>query len=185
MIKTMAWRIGFTICLVAALFCLAACQPSENMIRAGVSQELETLKSFNKEIYDKYGFEKSISSSFEMLGIDGYEFMEAYFMGFDYEVGEIAINGDSVDVELTLSMRRASDLQAELTSMMTSANPEEFKGMSQDQIYKELGKRFMDILRGDSVPLSSQTVHVEGIKEGSGWNFEKSMTKAVSSFVAS
>lgn len=181
--KKMVRGIAVALCLASALFCMVACQPADDVIRKGLTQELDELKNFDKAVYDKYGFDQAVTSQFEMLGIEGYDFMQAYLAGFDYEIGEITVDGDKADVELTMKMRSSSDIESSLTSMMSSLDPAEFEGMSQDQVYKEFGKRFMDMLKSGEIPVTSQTVHVEGVKEGNVWNFEAGMEKAVASLM--
>ena len=90
-------------------------------------------------------FDADALASFESMGVDGAEFVKGILDGFDYEIGEITINGDKAEAQVTLKMK---DLKEWMSSIETSAvelamsNP----GMSQEEMMAEMGPIMMDAL---------------------------------------
>lgn len=88
---------------------LVGCQSgptAEELIREALTQELDELKNGANDEFIESMME-SADGSFETLGIDEKTFAEAYLDGFDYAIGDIAVNdeGDHATAGVTLKVK--------------------------------------------------------------------------------
>ena len=94
---------------VVCSLALAGCQggpTAEELIRESLIQEFDELKGgVNDELLEN--MMKSADGSFETLGIDGKTFAGAYLNGFDYSIGDIAVNdgGDHATADVTVKAK--------------------------------------------------------------------------------
>ena len=87
---------------------LAACsgggQSEEDQIRAELDKALGTLKNPTAEsIQELLGNDmSSLDSLSQQYGIDPIEMLQHFFGKFDYTIGDITVNGDTADAQVTV-----------------------------------------------------------------------------------
>jgi hypothetical protein len=77
------------------------------------------------------------------MGIDGKEFIDAWLDGFDYTIGDVAVEGDTATVKVNLTSKNLvgalMNIQSEATTYF-----QENGVSSQDEAYKAIGQLMMD-----------------------------------------
>ena len=151
------WRVLTSIVGCALVLCmgfaLSGCGTSdEEMIRAGISKELDALKNPTseslKEMFNKEGSEtEAVEAQFEALGLDFYEFCEHLFKNFDYTIDEISIDGDKATVDLTVqgvNLEQAIEQVTDEVATDIQSNPEAYQDMlsSEDSVKEVYGLVF-------------------------------------------
>lgn len=134
--------------LACSLLALSGCgQDSEEVIREGVTEELESLKTLDEATLDELmgDVEASALADFEDYGIDAREFVKAYLAGFDYAVDEVTVDGDAAQVTVTFTCKSFTDLQTVLEASVAElvADPS-VASMSADELNVKVGELFME-----------------------------------------
>ena len=110
----------------------------------GFDQVKDQLSNIDNETLNAM-FDADALAQFEAMGLDGAEFVKGILDGFDYEIGEITINGDKAEAAVTLKMK---DLKEWMTNVEEGAvqlaleNP----NISQDELMAKMGPLMMDAL---------------------------------------
>lgn len=149
--RKIGYRILAAVMLVAlSVGLLVGCGEKvsdEEVIKEGITEELESIKSLDDEVLDELSVE-SMAAELEPLGIDGKEFMKAYLEGFDYTIGDINVEDDTATVEITLKCKSFNDYN---TALQNAANEltgdvEALASMSEDELNKKLGEVIMQTI---------------------------------------
>ncbi|MBP3884020.1 MAG: hypothetical protein J6D54_03655 [Olsenella sp.] len=116
-----AMLAGFACLLVMFVACgVTACsgQGDEQVIRSGISAELDTFKNPTKESLSKViGENDSSIEEIKSYGVDPYEFLAHCFKSFDYKIGDIKVsNGNEAtanvsvtNVDISKAMQKTSE----------------------------------------------------------------------------
>lgn len=166
-------RIAFACAAALMVICagaLVGCgQNAEDVIRSGVTKELDSLKNFDEAAISKIIEDAHLDSQFSQLGIDSMEFMRAYLDGFDYSIDSITINDKEAQVEVTLKGKSMSDFQEALGAAVEElSNDESVRGLSMSEIQKKMGEAVMDVLNNlQAKELGSVTLEYR--LEGNTW----------------
>jgi hypothetical protein len=142
-------RTGFAaliaiVCALALTLGLTACgsaQSEEDAVKKAVASELDQFKNVSEEAYN--AFESAGGEQIEAMGIDGKEFIDAWLDGFDYTIGDVAVEGDTATVKVNLTSKNLvgalMNIQSEATTYF-----QENGVSSQDEAYKAIGQLMMD-----------------------------------------
>lgn len=125
---------------------LAGCGGNdEEVIKKGITDELESIKNLDEEVLDELQVD-SLTSQMEPMGIDGKEFMKEYLSGFDYEIGEVKVDGKKATASVTLKCRSFKDYNAALgkASEELTKDVEALAELSEDELNKKIGGIIMD-----------------------------------------
>ncbi|MGI6221553.1 MAG: hypothetical protein ACOYIP_06780 [Coriobacteriales bacterium] len=85
-------------------------------------------------------------ASFEAMGLDGAEFVKELMNGFDYEVGDITVNGDVAEAAVTMKMKDLKEWMSAIEDgaiQLAMDNP----GITQDEMMAQMGPLMMDALQ--------------------------------------
>ena len=97
----------FAAVLALGMFAVAGCSSSndEQVIRDGIAKELDVFKNPTKEALQPYmdQMDSSQMAQLEAYGIDIVEFLQHALGKFDYEIGDITIDGDKATAALTVT----------------------------------------------------------------------------------
>ncbi|MCL1890925.1 MAG: hypothetical protein FWG00_02735 [Coriobacteriia bacterium] len=102
--------LALMLALVMALsLSLVGCgKSSEDVIRDGITEELEGLKTLNDDTVSQLLSDSA--GAFTQFGIEDKEFFEAWLQGFDYSVDDVIVDGDNAVAKVTLTAKQMSDI---------------------------------------------------------------------------
>ena len=92
-IKTIVAACLAAVALSVGALSLGACGPSaEEVVRQGVADELERLKTHDEALLDELAADSGVDQ-LATYGIDAKSFIAAYLDGFDYRIDEVKVDG--------------------------------------------------------------------------------------------
>lgn len=139
--------------MIVALY-LTACggKSDEEIIREGVTEELNEIKNLEAEFLEELVDELDDAGDLALLKIDSEAFCRAILADFDYNVGEITIDGEDAIIEVTLTMKdTASILELWADDVMELATDEVVLSMTEDELYAKMGEMLMTSLEEGEV----------------------------------
>lgn len=142
-----------TFAMLAALS-LTACggESAEEVIRKGVTEELEEIKNLEDSFLDEVIAELDDSGDLELLGIEADEFCRAILADFDYKVGDITVDGNDAIVNVTITMKDVAEILETWTEdIMALAEDEAVLSMTEDELYAKMGEMLMTSLEEGEV----------------------------------
>lgn len=143
--------------LIAALSMLALCAcnngpSSEEVIREGLSGELDTIVNKKGDDWDEMISDIEDEADLSQFGIDAEEFVNVLFDGFDYEITSVDVDeeDDTAVAHVTLTSKSMKDVMAALQQVADdfTSDPNNYAGLSEDELYKKVGELMMDAIRG-------------------------------------
>ncbi len=135
--------------MTVCLGMLAGCGPSsEEVIRDGVTQELDGLKN-----QDDAAMAEIVSganmSGLEVYGLDANEFMKAYLNGFDYRIDDVTVDGDKAQVTVVLTCKSFSAYEKALQDAADQLmGDESFAELDRSAMNQKIGETVMTALAG-------------------------------------
>ena len=91
------------------------------------------------------GLESGSGSELDQLGISADEFADAYLDGYGYEVGTVTVDGDTAEVEVTVTIKPYAEIMSTFESNFSawaeSVDPSTIT--SEDQVYQKAGEMLM------------------------------------------
>ena len=157
---------------------LSACGGNaEQVIRDGIDSELSAFKNPTKENLSKYVDEDSSSiSQIKSLGVDPYEFLGHVFDKFDYEIGDIKVDGDTATAVVTVkNVDVASALEETSDYFKSSDNAAELMEIYQSDgkmgLYKKFFSQFYEFVDSKEDTVSTDvTIHLT--KKDNTWSID-------------
>lgn len=155
---------------------LAGCSKAEEqLIRVGVSQSLDALKNPSRESLEPYvsQLEQDGVSRLEGYGIDVYDLAAHVLRGFDYQLGDVRVSGDTATVEVHVKGKDlASALEATWSAYSAgdgmSALVSTYQSGGEAAVARELLSRFYEQLDASNEQVEGDvTLDLE--KGESGW----------------
>lgn len=150
----------FFACVVIAFSALAlsACGESETeesirVITEGLTEQLEEPKNIDDDfIEDVEAMGMADFAALEDIGIPLEDFIPAMYEGYDYTMGEVAVDGNAASVPVSITMKNVSAFLASLTELSDglATNPNVPTG-SQEEFYAWYAGEVMRIL--DETPV--------------------------------
>lgn len=156
--------------LVFALGALAGCADnSKQVITDTLNEEIAQIKSMDSEAV---GDLTSVlpESTLNMLGITSDEFMSAIFAGFDGTVDSVEVDGKTAQAVVTFTSKNLSDIEEKMDAITDEmqTNPEQFSGMSTDEIYAWTGEKIMEYINNAPVE-THEPVTIDYELNGNTW----------------
>lgn len=91
------------------------------------------------------GLESGSGSELDQLGISADEFADAYLDGYGYEVGTVTVDGDTAEVEVTVTIKPYAEImstfESDFYAWAESVDPSTLT--SEDQVYQKAGEMLM------------------------------------------
>lgn len=92
------------------------------------------------------GLESGSGSELGQLGISADEFADAYLDGYGYEVGTVTVDGDTAEVEVTVTIKSYAEImstfESDFYAWAESVDPSTLT--SEDQVYQKAGEMLME-----------------------------------------
>lgn len=138
--------IAFALFAAGAVF-LAGCGPSaEEVVRQGVSDELERLKTHDSELLAELAADSG-AGQLAVYGIDAEEFIGAYLGGFDYRIDDVTVDGDTAAATVVLTCKKFNEFTTALSAAsMALAEDEATAALSEDELNQKIGQAVLDTL---------------------------------------
>lgn len=161
--------------LIAALSMLALCAcnngpSSEEVIREGLSGELDTIVNKKGDDWDEMISDIEDEADLSQFGIDAEEFVGVLFDGFDYEITSVDVDeeDDTAVAHVTLTAKSMKDVMAALGQAADDfkSDPNNYAGLSEDELYKKVGELMMDAIR--DVETQNVDVDLECVRDEDG-----------------
>lgn len=147
-----------------SMLALCACNngpSSEEVIREGLSGELDTIVNKKGDDWDEMISDIEDEADLSQFGIDAEEFVGVLFDGFDYEITSVDVDeeDDTAVAHVTLTAKSMKDVMAALGQAADDfkSDPNNYAGLSEDELYKKVGELMMDAIRG----VETQNVDVD------------------------
>ena len=119
-IKTVVAACLAAVALSVGALSLGACGPSaEEVVRQGVADELERLKTHDEALLDELAADSGVDQ-LATYGIDAKSFIAAYLDGFDYRIDEVKVDGDSATATVVLTCKKFDAFAQALTEATTA-----------------------------------------------------------------
>ena len=165
--------------MAVTLGALAGCgADDEQIIRDGLTEEFETIKNMDEATLGEY-VQDMDAEDFADFGIDPEEFVKTFFADFDYEIGEIVIDGDTADATVTLTNKSFAQFQSEIERIVTELmESTEAASMDQEAFYALYGQKIMEALN-NVAPATAEPIVVECTKDGNTWVVDDAASQEV------
>ena len=161
---------------VGAGLSLAGCkQAEEQLIRAGLTQSLDALKNPSRESLEPYVSQLGQDgvSRLEGYGIDVYDLAAHVLKGFDYQLGDVSVDGDTATAAVHVRGRDlAPALEATWSGFSSGEGMAELVSTYQDggevAMAKKLLSRFYENLDASDAQVEGD-VTLDLVKGEDGW----------------
>lgn len=162
-------------CLAAAVLSFGAlslvgCGPSaEEVVRQGVTDELERLKTHDAALLDELAADSG-ADQLVAYGIDAQTFIAAYLDGFDYRIDEVTVEGDDATATVVLTCKKFDAFTQALTEATTAlAEDEETAALDGDELNAKIGQVVLEVLAGVE-PTESNPVELPFARTDNVWS---------------
>ena len=168
-IKTVVAACLAAVALSVGALSLGACGPSaEEVVRQGVADELERLKTNDEALLDELAADSGVDQ-LATYGIDAKSFIAAYLDGFDYRIDEVKVDGDSATATVVLTCKKFDAFAQALTETTTElAEDEQTAELDADQINEKVGQLVLEAL-GSVEPTESNPVELPFTRTDNAW----------------
>jgi hypothetical protein len=167
-------RMGFIVLGVlmscALAFTLGGCVNDEKAIRDGLTTELNQFKDPNSVLWKE--ITASSADEFADMGVESQDLVNAWIEGFSFEIGEITVNGDTAQAEISITSKQLVSATSNLTE--TLMNDPSIQQMTEEEATKKAGEIILDALR-KSTPVTTE-ITVPCVKNGNQWSEDASAT---------
>lgn len=176
--KRVAAFVVAVVC-VLALGAGAGCsaQSEDAAVEAALVAELEVIKGLDEAFVEAAA--QMLAPDLDAYGLDAKEFVGAYLEGFDYEISDIFVEGDSATATVTMTCKSIAVYLAELQGVSNEASAEgSLEGLGAGEVAVGVGALMMeawDVV----VPTACAPVTVECVKSGDAWTVKASSAEAV------
>lgn len=163
---------GLVACLSLVLgFALTACGPSdEEQVKKAFDDELSTMVNPSDEVISQLASEAESGASGQLtqMGVNSTDLVKSWLDGYSYEIGDIAVDGDSATAQVTITCKQFLPIATDWSnSLMSDVQSKGFT--STDEIYAYAGQTLMSDL--DAATPASTEVTFTCQKDGNGWTF--------------
>lgn len=162
--------------LVAALAAtmlagLTACggESAEDVIRKGVTEELEGIKNLDQAALDEImAGAGAADAGLDEYGIDMEEFCRTWLEGFDYSVDNVTVDGDNATATVTITCKSLMEGMTIFMDKVTALTDDtEAMSQSMDELNLQMGTMLMEAL--GEAPLETNTVDLPYVLNGNTW----------------
>lgn len=156
----------------------------EAMVRFNLTTVLDAYKNVDKEILSMFidTADDSGLNQLEANGLDIYEYLGHIFKHFDYEVGDITVNGNKATASVTLTNVNFQNIMDQLSSDVD--NDANFRAQLQEKANSNDEKGFNQVLFNhvyklidESNDLVTTKLNLHFTKTGNVWNIDDSSLK--------
>lgn len=175
--------VVFAAVLALGLFAVVGCSSNndEQVIRDGISKELDVFKNPTKESLAPYmdSIDANTQAQLDAYGVDIVEFLQHALGKFDYEIGDIKVNGNTATAAIKVTNVDVSGIMNETISNMQN-DPELVakvqdvvaKGGTQADAMKVVFAYLYDALDASNDLVTTDT-EITLTKTGNTWNVDE------------
>lgn len=176
--------------LVLSLGAMVGCSSpadEEKIIREVLTVRLDELKNVDEAAMEglvsavEEGASASDLAQLEAMGISSKDFIESMVEGFDYTIGDIAVNGNAATANVTVKAKNFSGFVEGATELMSSIidDPSQFASMTQEEVMTAVGDKVKGLLA--DLPLVENDLGLDLQKKDGIWELGSSASKALGS----
>jgi len=163
----MAVVLALTSALSLAFFACSS-NSDEQVIRDGITSELESIKQLDDDAMDQILGSAASSADFAQFGITDEEFVRSWLTGFDYSVDDVTVNGNNATVDVTITCKPMSGIMVTFQNDITDfASSDEAATMTQDELNNQTGTILLDSV--DDTSTATTSVSLPYVKNGNTW----------------
>ncbi|MEG0375102.1 MAG: hypothetical protein RR547_12510 [Raoultibacter sp.] len=158
---------------VAALLLtgLTACggEAPEDIIRKGVTEELESIKNLDQAALDEIvAGAASSGTDFEEYGISMDDFARTWLSGFDYTVDSVTVNGEDATATVTVTCKSLMEgVNIWLEKATEAASDPAIASLPTDELNKKIGSLLLESI--GAAPTETNTVDLPYVLNGNTW----------------
>ena len=148
-LKKLASAMAICMLLVFSACMLGGCGKSaESVIKDDITRQLDSVKKIDGDFASSLA-NALTAGNFDVYGIDSTAFVQSYFQGFDYSIGEIKVDGDKATAQVTLTCKSYTAFKNAVDSAASSLNSSsEFANLNHDEQYERIGSLVVGALDG-------------------------------------
>lgn len=166
--------------LIFGMSALVGCGPSsKDLVEQGVTTELDSIKSLDTELLTQLSAVADVDG-LASYGIDATEFLSSYLSGFDYQLGDIVVDGNTAKATVSLTCKSYESLAASLTEKISARSLDEgVANMNEEEISQLVGTTFADSL-AELKPVAKSPVELEFALQDKAWSLTENGKLALS-----
>ncbi len=149
---------------------LTACggESPEDVIRKGVTEELESIKNLDQAALDEITAGAGAADGLDEYGIDVEEFCRTWLDGFDYSVDEVKVDGESATAKVTISCKSLMEgINIFMEKVTALAEDPAAAELSSEELNKKMGTMLVESV--GEAPIETNTVDLPYVLNGNTW----------------
>lgn len=150
---------------------LTACggESAEDVIRKGVTEELESIKNLDQAALDEImAGAGAADAGLDEYGIDMEEFCRTWLTGFDYSVDNVTVDGEKATVTVTITCKSLMEGVNIFMDKVTALTEDpEAMSQSMDELNQQMGTMLMEAI--GEAPAETNTVDLPYVLNGNTW----------------
>lgn len=122
----------------------------EQEVEAAVEKSLDPYKDSDPGVVDAMveAMESADTSSLEQLGITPQQLAVAILSGYDYEITDVTVDGDTAEATVDITAKSMADFTEAASDLAVNMleDPQQFAGMTTEEINAKAGEMTLDML---------------------------------------
>lgn len=149
---------------------LTACggESPEDVIRKGVTEELESIKNLDQAALDEIVAGAGAGAGLDEYGIDMEEFCRTWLDGFDYSVDEVKVDGENATATVTISCKSLMEgINIFMEKVTALTEDPDALSLSTDELNKKMGAMLVEAV--GEAPIETNTVDLPYVLNNNTW----------------
>ena len=152
----LATLLGFTVVLTTT----GCVKSDEEILKDGLTVELSKYNDPASDVWE--GLD---TTEFANMGLDAKDVIVAWMVGFDFEVGEVIVNGNKAEVYTTITCKQINPAAKSAKERILGDNA--YAGWPQAKIMAKVGEFLLADLR--NAPTKTSTIVISCVKTNNKW----------------
>ena len=146
---------------------------AEEVITESITAQLESIKTLDEETLKELSADE-LTEEFAPYGIDGEEYLRTYLDGFDYTVGEVTVDGDTAQADVTLTCKSYQEIEDGIENAVVEImeTPEEILELTEEEINLKIGEVIMGAI-GEIEPKETEPITLTYEQKDGTWSEAK------------
>lgn len=138
--KKVISAVAAALLLVVGITFLGGCaKTSEDVLRETVENEFDAYKNLEDAALEKIA-QTAEQEGLSDLGISGVDFASAVLAGFDYDIDDIQIDGETATVHVMIASKSSTDFENKLSEAVQAfVDSDAAQGMTPDEKNTQIG----------------------------------------------
>lgn len=166
--------------LAMGAFALAGCgKNDEQVVREGVSAELDKLKALDEETMQLLTT-NSGAESLSSYGIEADEFITSYLDGFDYRIDGVKVDGKTATATVVLTCKSFDEYSTKMQEATAAlAEDESILSLSADELNQKIGETVMNVI-AETPAAETDPIELSFALENNAWSLTSDAQQAIS-----